>query len=156
MRREIKLILLVFILVVGPAIAVSFLSARVLGSWQIVVSKRMETEANRVLDRATTDWVNHLSLVRADIGVTNRERDGVSWAVSRAAATTLSNAWIDAVFICRPGVGLVYPPTWDSAPGPDIVPPESNPPALAMPSPESRPIYQNRRSPERNLVQEWR
>ncbi|MEI8122218.1 MAG: hypothetical protein WCI20_09205, partial [bacterium] len=56
MRREIRLIIFVFVLVVGPAIAVSFLAARVLGSWQIVLQKRMETDAVRVLDQASLEW----------------------------------------------------------------------------------------------------
>ena len=53
--QEIKLIILVFILVVAPAVAVSFFAGRVLGSWQIVLQKRMETDAVRVLDQAVAN-----------------------------------------------------------------------------------------------------
>ncbi|MEI6149565.1 MAG: UvrB/UvrC motif-containing protein, partial [bacterium] len=49
MRRELKLVLLVFCLVVGPAVVLSFLAGRVLGNWQVILQNRMEVAAAKAL-----------------------------------------------------------------------------------------------------------
>ena len=96
----------VFVLVVGPAIAVSFLAARVLGSWQIVLQKRMETDAVRVLDQASLEWEKEKSALFAGI---SGEMDRLIQA-SRIAALNLRHPWIDGVFVYQPADGLIYPP----------------------------------------------
>ena len=106
MRQEIKLIILVFVLVVGPAVAVSFLAARVLGSWQIVLQKRMESDAARMLDQVVQVWDKEMAEVKARIP---EEPAGHATAAA-LAELTLIHPWISAVFIFQPGVGLIYPP----------------------------------------------
>jgi len=106
MRREIKLIILVFVLVVGPAVAVSFLAARVLGSWQIVLQKRMETDAVRMLDQAMAVWEREKAEVR-DLITGGDEQVVLS---RRMASLVLAHPWIEGVFIFEPGVGFRYPP----------------------------------------------
>ena len=106
MRREIKLIILVFVLVVGPAVAVSFLAARVLGSWQIVLQKRMETEAVHTLDQVSAAWEREKSTVSDALG-----GEGiVNLSASKVAALRLVHPWINGAFVFKPKSGLLYPP----------------------------------------------
>lgn len=112
MRQEIKLIILVFLLVVGPAIAVSLLSARVLGSWQIVLQKRMEADAARLLDQVVQTWERELLELKAPAYAESPGHE----AVSAMARLTLSHPWVAGVFMLRPGGALVYPPEASSHP----------------------------------------
>lgn len=106
MRQEIKLIILVFILVVGPAVAVSFLAARVLGSWQIVLQKRMEADAIRMVDQALQAWEKEAAEVKSRIP---EDLSGHA-AAAGLSELSLAHPWISGVFIFQPGAGLVYPP----------------------------------------------
>ena len=105
MRREIKLIILVFVLVVGPAVAVSFLAARVLGSWQIVLQKRMETEAVHVLDQVIEAWEKEKSSIGT--GIVNEA--GERYAASRIATQIQAHPWVDGVYLLDTEAGLLYP-----------------------------------------------
>lgn len=111
MRQEIKLIMLVLVLVVGPAVAVSFLAARVLGSWQLVLQKRMEADASRVLERVLESWDHDLSDLR------NQACSGVAQSnpVPQLSALTVANPWITGIYMLAPGKGLVYPRREDPA-----------------------------------------
>ena len=93
MKREIKLILLVFCLVVGPAVLLSLFAGRVLTNWQIVIQKRLEADAVRVLNQAVMAWeaeINTLSL--------------------RSSQASVQDSYILGLFIFTPGVGLTTPP----------------------------------------------
>ena len=116
MRREIKLIILVFILVVGPAVAVSFLAARVLGNWQIVLQKRMETDAIRLLDQAMALWGRE----KVEIKSALTERGEPLPAPRSMAAVRRSHPWVEGIVVYEPGWGIRYPPPENpgSAPGP--------------------------------------
>jgi signal transduction histidine kinase len=94
MKRESKLILLVFCLVVGPAVLLSLFAGRVLTNWQIVIQKRLEADAVRVLNQAVIAWEEELS-----------EHPLRS---SRASA---QDSYSLGLFIVTPGVGLTYPPS---------------------------------------------
>lgn len=106
MRQELKLIILVFVLVVGPAVAVSFLAARVLGSWQIVLQKRMESDAVRMVDQVLQSWEKETAEVKSRFP---EELSGHA-AAAALAELTLSHPWVSGVFVFQSGVGLVYPP----------------------------------------------
>ena len=130
MKREIKLIILVFLLVVGPAVLLSLFAGRVLNSWQIVIQKRLETDAVRVLGQAVAAWeaelaentphpsplpqgarvqnVQALKLLPLPLG----ERVGVRGS---------SFPWIAGFFIFTPGAGLTYPPPEST--GSSFIPP---------------------------------
>jgi len=109
MRREIKLIILVFVLVVGPAIALSFLSARVLESWQIVLQKRLAGVASRVLDEAVKSWDRELLSLRTIPVSAGVPPNSVSGWVAHAAGLSLRHTWVDGFFVFQPGSGLLYP-----------------------------------------------
>ena len=106
MRREIKLIIWVFILVVGPAIALSFLAARVLESWQLVLQKRMAGEAGHVLDEAAMVWDRELGLLReksCQLSAT------LPPSCARVADLSIQNPWLSGVYIVKFGSELLYP-----------------------------------------------
>lgn len=111
MRRELKLIILVFLLVVGPAVILSFLAGRVLGNWQVIFQKRMETEAARTLEHIANDWTERLDGIRSDLQISLRSQ---SPEIS-AANGAVSNAWFAGLFVYQPGRGLVYPVPGESA-----------------------------------------
>ncbi|MEI8138530.1 MAG: HAMP domain-containing sensor histidine kinase [bacterium] len=116
MRREIKLIILVFALVVGPAIALSFLAVRVLESWQLVLQKRMAGEAGHVLDEAVAAWNHELTALRAmpDFPA-NHTKPSNMW-VAHASELSLQHSWLDGLFVTRGGAEMVYPPVEPIAP----------------------------------------
>ncbi|MEI6565005.1 MAG: ATP-binding protein [bacterium] len=119
MRREIKLIILVFVLVVGPAIALSFLAVRVLGNWQIVRQKSMEGAATHVLDQAVGAWGRQLESIRERAGSLSlpiRPGAGTGELVSQAAALSMDYSWLVGVFVFQSGTGLVYPPGTSAPP----------------------------------------
>lgn len=109
MRREIKLIILVFVLVVGPAIALSFLAARVLESWQIVLQKRMAGEAGHVLDEAVAAWDHELASLRAVPDLSGKtDKTTYAWG-AQAAGLTLQHPWVEGCFVFQAGGRLLYP-----------------------------------------------
>jgi signal transduction histidine kinase len=93
MKRESKLVILVFLLVVGPAVLLSLFAVRVLNNWQVVLQNRLEAEAVRVLDQCVAAWDGE------SVG-------GGQFAVGRESAAP----WVDGAFVFKPGAGLVYPP----------------------------------------------
>jgi len=107
MRREIKLIILVFVLVVGPAIALSFFAARVLESWQIVLQKRMAGEAGHVLNEAVVAWDRELTALREKSG-SLPPKPTSAWVVY-AAGLSLQHPWLEGLFVFQTGAGLLYP-----------------------------------------------
>lgn len=116
MRREIKLIILVFVLVVGPAIALSFLAARVLESWQIVLQKRLAVEAARVLDDAAAVWSRELAacgVLPDTLGAYTKPTG--PW-VAHVAGLKQQHSWVEGCYYFQPGPRLVYP-----APEPRLV-----------------------------------
>lgn len=113
MRREFKLIILVIALVVGPAVVLSFLTVRILGDWQVVLQKRMETEAARLMARAEARWlqqVSGLGVAPVSGGVAAGANDDWLQAARQAVQLKTANPWIANVFAWRVGEGLVYPP----------------------------------------------
>ncbi|MEI6168162.1 MAG: HAMP domain-containing sensor histidine kinase [bacterium] len=110
MRREIKLIIWVFVLVVGPALTLSFLAARVLESWQIVLQKRMAGEAGHVLEGAVATWEHELAALRlAPESPAGQSKPASRWLV-HAAGLSLRHQWVEGVYVYQPGSGLLYPP----------------------------------------------
>ena len=109
MRREIKLIIWVFVLVVGPALTLSFLAARVLESWQIVLQKRMAGAAGHVLEEAVAAWEHELAALRLvpDLPTTQAKPAG-RW-LAHAAGLSLRHRWVEGVYVYQPGSGLLYP-----------------------------------------------
>lgn len=116
MRREIKLIILVFVLVVGPAIALSFLAARVLESWQIVLQKRMSGEAGRVLDEAVSVWDQELASLRSIPDTSGLSSKAIGSWVAHAAGLTARHSWLEGVFVFQAGAKLFYPAGESTAP----------------------------------------
>ena len=118
MKREIKLIILVFLLVVGPAVLLSLFAGRVLNNWQIVIQKRLETDAVRVLSQAVAAWEAELRTSNIEHSTLNRERgrakapDSSQLDVGRSMFNVQcsSSPWIAGFFIFTPGAGLTYPP----------------------------------------------
>lgn len=109
MRREIKLIILVFALVVGPAIALSFLAARVLESWQIVLQKRLAGEAARVLDDAAAVWSRELEscgVLPDTLGVYTKPTG--PW-VAHVAGLKQQHIWLEGCYYFQSGPRLLYP-----------------------------------------------
>jgi signal transduction histidine kinase len=104
-RRELKLVILVFLLVVGPAVVLSFLAGRVLGNWQVIFQKRMETEAAKTLENVAANWAERLDELRRGL-----QDDLARYPPDVCAATyALSNAWIAGLFVYEQGK-LSYPP----------------------------------------------
>ena len=103
MKREIKLILLVFALVVGPAVALSIVAARVLGSWQVVLQKRMETDAAQLLAQAMQGWEQERAGIRQQAAESGLQAGHI-------AALTLAHPWVEGIFVFQSGRGLIYPP----------------------------------------------
>jgi signal transduction histidine kinase len=101
MKREIKLIILVFLLVVGPAVLLSLFAGRVLNSWQIVIQKRLETDAVRVLRMGVAAWEAEINAL--------------------SSRTSVHDSYILGSFIFAPGVGLTYPPPEST--GSSFIPP---------------------------------
>ena len=131
MRQEIKLIILVFILVVLPAIAVSFFAGRVLGSWQIVLQKRMETDAIRVLDQAVAVWEQQQGQTR-ELMASLHARPFPS-----APELPPGLSWVGGVFVVQWGAGLIYPPS-ESTTSPFI--PPGNPRELSAGAFSTNPV----------------
>lgn len=121
MRQEVKLIILVFVLVVAPAIAVSFFAGRVLGSWQIVLQKRMETDAVRIVEQAVAAWEKELGLIGESVSVPSASPG------PQAFPRLVFRPWMDGVFIFQSGAGLIYPPR-----EPDASSSEPAEPSLAL------------------------
>ncbi len=105
MRRELKLVLLVFCLVVGPAVVLSFLAGRVLGNWQVILQNRMEVAAAKALNDVSRSWRDRLDNARREL------QDGldVRNPMPVASLHTASNAWSSGVFVFSKGQGLIYP-----------------------------------------------
>ena len=105
MRRELKLVLLVFCLVVGPAVVLSLLAGRVLGSWQVILQKRMEVAASKTLDDVARSWRLQLDDARRDL------QDSLKTQPPAAAASaySVSNVWSSGVFVYSRTQGLIYP-----------------------------------------------
>lgn len=110
-RRELKLVILVFLLVVGPAVVLSFLAGRVLGNWQVIFQRRMETDASDVLDRVAARWAAQFAGIRQDLvkGLASQPPATV------AATCAVSNTWFAGFFVYRQGVGLIYPSREETA-----------------------------------------
>jgi len=109
MRREIKLIVLVFVLVVGPAVALSFLSARVLESWQIVLQKRMAGAASRVLDESVVAWEHELASLHVGPGSLDLPSRSTNVWVMYSAGLSLLHSWVGGLFVYQADSGLIYP-----------------------------------------------
>ncbi|MEI6516469.1 MAG: hypothetical protein WCO77_10850, partial [bacterium] len=115
MRREIKLIILMFLLVVGPAVLLSLLAARVLNNWQVVLQKRMEGDALRVLDQAVAEWEAELGRVGAQgegVRIQNPEsriQKSEGGTGEEGLLNLGSRGWIEGGFVYEGGVGLTYP-----------------------------------------------
>jgi signal transduction histidine kinase len=113
MRRELKLIVLALVLIVGPSATLSFLAGRVLGNWQIVLRDRMAREADRVLDTVTTSWVAHLNGLRDQVAgeLLPRlvPRLHFVQATQAVADMGVRHPWIREVFVVDGGKGLLYP-----------------------------------------------
>ncbi len=105
MRRELKLVLLVFFLVVGPAVVLSFLAGRVLGNWQVILQKRMEVAAARELENVVQGWNLRLDDARREL----QHSLAVAPPVQVFPAYSASNAWISGLFLFAQGQGLIYP-----------------------------------------------
>ncbi len=105
MRRELKLVLLVFCLVVGPAVVLSLLAGRVLGSWQVILQKRMEVAASKTLDDVARSLRRQLDEDRQELQVVLKAHP----TVMAASAYSASNTWSSGVFIYGRGAGLIYP-----------------------------------------------
>jgi signal transduction histidine kinase len=113
MRREFKLVNLVLVLVVGPAVLLFYMTVRILGDWQVVLQRRMETEAARLMARAEARWLRHVSglgVATVPGGVLSSGTDDWLKAARQAVQLKAANPWIANVFAWRAGEGLVYPP----------------------------------------------
>ena len=58
MRRDVKFVVLILVLIVAPAVILSFLAARVLENWEVILRDRMAGDAQRVLTATAESW-NH-------------------------------------------------------------------------------------------------
>lgn len=113
MRRELKLVTLVLILIVGPSATFSFLAGRVLGNWQIVLRDRMAREADRVLDTVATSWAANLNGLRAqmagDLLPRLVPRPHFIQTTRAIADMAVRYPWVGDVFVLDGGKGLLYP-----------------------------------------------
>lgn len=105
MRRELKLVLLVFCLVVGPAVVLSFMAGRILENWQVILQKRMEIAAARELDDAVRSWRLRLDNARRDL----RQRLAIQSPIQFFSTYSASNAWLSGLFVFSETQGLIYP-----------------------------------------------
>lgn len=120
MRKETRLILVVFLLVVGPAVGLSFLSARVLGNWYVVLERRQESAALITLNSAATTIGAY---VRAALeGAADRVSGCLDESQERALARqssllVSSNRWAACLWVFRGDGTLFYPRSRSTPPG---------------------------------------
>ena len=99
MNRELRILILAFVLIVGPAVILTGLASRVIAHWRVILKTQLEHAASRVLDQTAVS-------TRADVlGVCDALRKSVtrSWggesgrwaAVAQAAAGFRAVALLD-------------------------------------------------------------
>jgi signal transduction histidine kinase len=128
-RHEIKLVVLVFLLVVGPAVGLSFLTGRILGNWQVVLQKRMETTAGKALESAAVGWGARLEGIRKGLC------DGLATQapIRVAAECAAANPWVAGFFLFQRERGLVYPGAREQPLSFAPRDGQANPPAIGLP-----------------------
>jgi signal transduction histidine kinase len=113
MRRELKLVFLVLVLIVGPSATLSFLAGRVLGSWQIVLRERMARDADRALDAVVVEWVSNLDALRKQMGTRLLPRlvprSNFFQATLSVAEIKARHEWVGEVFVAQRDGALLYP-----------------------------------------------
>lgn len=116
MRRDVKFIFLILVLIVAPAVILSFLAARVLENWQVILRDRMAGDAQRVLAATAEAWGQRMNGLHAVVQsrLLNRlpapsvPADFAS-AVSAAAEIRAEFPWIREIHIVRADGEILYP-----------------------------------------------
>lgn len=115
MNRELRILLLAFVLIVGPAVILTGLASRVITHWRLIRKTQLESVASRALDQAA------LSTTADVVGVCDGLRKAVTrawgstagrWAaVVQASAGFRSVApWCRDVYVLSPTGTVTYPP----------------------------------------------
>jgi len=106
MRREIRLIVALFLLVVGPAAVLCFLAGRILGNWHLILERRLESSAALMLDStafAADARINESlnGLVRPGFGLARPPGRGTDDGAVRGGFSA-SNLWTQGIFVFSP------------------------------------------------------
>lgn len=114
MPREIKILLLVFVLVVGPAVLLTGLAGRVIAQWRVILEAQMERTALRAVDQAArsagADLIAACDGLRQSV---ERAWNGEGrWAamVAAAAGFKASGDWCRGVYVGDLDGRVLYPP----------------------------------------------
>jgi len=113
MRREIRLIVALFLLVVGPAAVLCFLAGRILGNWHLILERRLESSAALMLD--STAFAADARINESLNGLSVRVSDWLAHPAGErtmaryAAGFSASNLWTQGIFVFSPDGALLYP-----------------------------------------------
>lgn len=115
MRRELRILILAFVLVVGPAVILTGLAGRVISHWRVILETQMGRSAARVLEQTSaalaTDVMGGCEGLRTSVA---RGWSGAGrWdaIVSAAAGFRSAHPWCRDVIIASADGTSVYPPT---------------------------------------------
>lgn len=116
MRRDVKFIFLILVLIVAPAVILSFLAARVLENWQVILRDRMAGDAQRVVAATTEAWALRMGDLHTAVRtrLLNRAPDPAvpadfSAASSAAAEIRSEFPWIREIHMVRGDGEILYP-----------------------------------------------
>ncbi len=121
MRRELRILILAFVLVVGPAVILTGLAGRVISHWRVILETQMGRSAARVLEQTSAALASdvmagcegvRLSVVRGWSGAGRWNA-----VVNAAAGFRSSHPWCRGVIIAREDGAIVYPPAVIGSPG---------------------------------------
>ncbi len=114
MRRELRILILAFVLIVGPAVILTGLAGRLIAHWRVILETQMERSASRALSQAATSAATSVltscdglkqTVVRAWSG------PGRWTALVNASASFRSAArWCKGVYMVGSDGRVVYPP----------------------------------------------
>jgi len=119
-NRELRILALAFVLIVGPAVVLTGLASRVIAHWRVILKTQLQGAASRALDQAA------LSATADVMGVCDGLRKAVSrgwgggqWAAVAQAVAGFRDAapWCRDVYVVGPAGAVIYPPPFTAVPG---------------------------------------
>ena len=121
MNRELRILLLAFVLIVGPAVILTGLASRVITHWRVIRKTQLEGVASRALDQAAAstgaDVMSVCDSLRKTVARGWGGAAGRWAAVAQAAAGFRFVApWCRDVYVLSPMGKVAYPPPILEAP----------------------------------------
>ena len=136
MRRELRILIVAFVLVVGPAVVLTWLAGRLITQWSLILETQLERSAARTLDEAAGALARG---VLADCETLRRSVDR-GWSgpgrrsalVNAVAVFRQSHAWCRGVYVVQTNGCFAYPAPPPASPADEASDAGAQPPLYRM------------------------